>query len=191
MRREPVIIYPSKGKLLFLVVAALAMVIIQILFLVYADELAMSETARRRPIGALLVRYVPYIGIPFFGACAIYGIYRLIKVKPSVIVNDEGIYDNSSAVSIGLIRWDEIENLIIHRIGLQKFVGIIPRDYETVKRRLPAWKRALMVGNKSMSAAPFNIPQNILPIPCEDLLAQITSYRQQMLMENGGRTAMQ
>lgn len=191
MRREPIVIYPSKGKLVFLVLAAIAMVVIQILFIVYAEQLAMSETARRRPIGALLVQYVPYIGIPFFGACAIYGIYRLIKIKPSVVVNDEGIYDNSSAVSAGLIRWDEISNLIINRIALQKFVGIIPRDTDAIMKRLPAWKRALMVGNKSMSDAPFNIPQNILPIPCEDLLAQITSYRQQMLMENGGRTAMQ
>ena len=48
---------------------------------------------------ALYVEVVAIAGIGFFGLCGLYALFKLFDTEPGLIVDAEGIVDNSSAVS--------------------------------------------------------------------------------------------
>ncbi|MGB7923069.1 MAG: STM3941 family protein [Pyrinomonadaceae bacterium] len=118
-----------------------------------------------------------YIGAPLFSLALIYICYRLLIPRPSVIINQEGIYDNASAFGAGMIRWEEIESMFIYTIMDNPFLGIIPVNLETILARQSIIKRFLFRMNKGMTQAPFAIPEGGLPMTVEELLTKIQLYR--------------
>ena len=117
------------------------------------------------------------MGIPFFGLCLAYAIYRLCIPKPAVIVSDEGIFDNASAVGAGMLRWEEIADVFPYDFVGQRMLGIIPVNENVVIGRQPPFKRVLAKMNRGMGVAPFNIPQSVLPISVDELLVRIEERR--------------
>lgn len=75
------------------------------------------------------------IGIIFFGFATLYLIYRTIAKKELVIVDENGITDNSSAVSIWFIPWNDIKNIEIKTIESQKISSLIPYKRTIEKRK--------------------------------------------------------
>jgi hypothetical protein len=59
--------------------------------------------------------------ILFFGFGIFYFLRKLIDKKPGLIIDDNGIIDNSSAVSVGLIPWSDIEHISTTNVMKQKF----------------------------------------------------------------------
>jgi hypothetical protein len=98
------------------------------------------------------------VGIPFFGLCLAYAIYRLCIPKPAVIISDEGIFDNASAVGAGMLRWEEIAEVYPYDIVGQRVLGIIPVKENDVIRRQPHINRVMAKMNRVIGVAPFNIP---------------------------------
>src|SRR5918993_1464443 len=94
-----VVIYPKKVKLLAIAVGSLVIVLL-------GFYLARNRAALGLPPWAIVI--TSYAGIPFFGLCLAYAIYRLCIPKPAVIISDEGIFDNASAVGAGMLRWEEV-----------------------------------------------------------------------------------
>ena len=89
-----------------------------------------------------------------------------------------GIVDNASALSVGLLRWDEIAELYEYRYKNQVMLGIVPRNLDTLLMKQPAWKRRLLRANVWLGTAPVNIPQVILPMKVSELLREIeTRFR--------------
>jgi hypothetical protein len=121
-----------------------------------------------------------YIGAPLFSLPLIYICYRLLKPAPSVIINQEGIFDNASAFGAGMIRWEEIKSMFTYKYMGQPFIGIIPVNIETILARQSIIKRFLFRMNKGMTQAPFAIPESVLPMSVEELLTKIQSYRKSL-----------
>lgn len=69
-------------------------------------------------------KLVGLIGIIFFGYIGIYYIKRSVEGTPLVIVNEEGITDNSSSTSVGFIAWENIENMYIKSTLGNKFIHL-------------------------------------------------------------------
>lgn len=59
-------------------------------------------------IDSLLANLVGLISLIFFGAGVIFCIVMLFDRSPGLILNEEGITDNSSLLSVGFIPWAEI-----------------------------------------------------------------------------------
>ncbi len=116
-----------------------------------------------------------WIGVPFFGLCAFYGIFRILDSAPLVVINDEGIFDNASALGAGLILWDEIEGSGVYEISNQKMLEIVVKDPQAVISRQPWYKRYIMHINKGIWNAPFNIPQAAMPVPVEEVSQTINA----------------
>ena len=119
-----------------------------------------------------------YIGAPVFSFALIYLGFRLLKPAPSVIINQEGIVDNTSVFGAGLIRWEEIEGMFIYTVMDNAFLGIVPVNLEAVLARQPTMKRFLFRMNKGMAQAPFAISGGGLPMSIEELFSKIESYRE-------------
>lgn len=160
-------IYPKTSKMIFLGISGLIFVVLGILFAIKRVEFG---------IDLFLVVITSYIGVPFFGFGFVYIMYRIIKKKPSLVVNQDGIIDNSSAISVGLIKWYEIEELFIYVFLGQKFLGIVPKDYQGFIANINPIKRKIIQINKGMVKAPINITQNTVSIPLEQIAEYAKAY---------------
>lgn len=161
---DDVIIYPSKVKTLLIAAGSL-------MFVALGVYLAAGRVHMRLPLWAVVVS--SYIGVPFFGLCFLYALYRLLSPKPSVVISREGIFDNASAAGAGLLKWEEIANIFPYDFMGQRMLGIVPRDAEAVMARQPPFKRLLAKMNRGLVQAPFNIPQSSLSVSVDELLREI------------------
>jgi hypothetical protein len=105
-----------------------------------------------------------------------YGFYRMVRPGIAVLVDHEGVLDRASATGVGRIRWDEIETVRVYGYMGQSTVGIVPRNPEDFLSRQPAWRRWLLRANLGLGGAPVNIPDVILPISANELLAAMERY---------------
>lgn len=170
-----IVIYPDKRYLLALAAGCLLLTGGSIYLIIYG-----YDVSGRDSVGQFFKAITPgifYIGVPMFSLLLIYICYRLLHPMPSVIINQEGIFDNASLFGAGMLRWEEIENMFVYQIMDSKFLGLVPADPETVIARQPAIKRFFFKMGKGMSPAPFAIPEDGLPMPAEELLAKAQLYR--------------
>jgi len=163
-----VVIYPKKVKLLAIAMGALLFVILGFYF-------AQNRVAMGLPLWKIIV--IAYIGIPFFSLCLVYAIYRLLVPNPAVVISDEGIFDNASAVGAGMLRWEEIADVFAYDFMGQRMLGIIPVNEAVVLGRQSRLKRVMAKMNRGIAPAPFNIPQSVLPISVDDLLSRVEERR--------------
>src|SRR5690606_34530155 len=95
----------SNKKMILLVLGALAFVLIGIWFVIEPESLSTS-TRNRNPY---FTQVIGIVSIIFFGLCLLIMIIQLLdKTFKGVIINDKGIYENSSILNIGLIKWEDI-----------------------------------------------------------------------------------
>ena len=161
------IVFPSTTKTVLLVIGSLGFVAMGG-FLVY-----LWAAGRQGPAAAI----VGAADIAFFGACGIYGAFRLSVKRPLLVIDARGITDNGSALGVGFVEWDEIAEIGEYEFQGQTMLGIVPRDLDRVLSRLSRFKRSAIRANLRLGAAPINIPQVLLPVPVRDLVEEmVTRY---------------
>ena len=173
---EDIVIYTKKRYLLAMAAGSLLLVIACVYPLIYGYNISGKDS-----LGGFFKAITPeifYIGAPVFSFALMYLGYRLLKPAPAVIINQEGIVDNTSAFGAGLIRWEEIESMFVYTVMDNAFLGIVPVNLEAVLARQPTMKRFLFRMNKGMAQAPFAISGGGLPMSVEELLSRIESYRE-------------
>lgn len=127
-----------------------------------------------------LIRIIGIAGIIFFALTGIYGVYKLFDKKVGLIIDSNGIIDNSNASSIGLIEWRDISEIRTKQVVSTKFIlidVINPEKYlAKAKNRLQA---NLMKANMNVYKTPLSITSNTLKYNFEELekLVQIELER--------------
>jgi hypothetical protein len=109
----------------------------------------------------------PLIGVlsmAFFGLTGSIGINKLLDSRPGLIINEQGIHDNSSGLSAGFIPWEDIENIGEIRIQNQTFVQIIVKDPEKYLQRAKGWQKSAQKLNLRLYGSVINISANSLKI---------------------------
>ncbi len=106
--------------------------------------------------------------------------------KPIVVLSSEGIAVDTMATHVGLIRWDEIEEVRPYNF-MYRYVGIVPKNTSALCRRLGAGRSWMLQVNAfciplykllGVFVAPINIPQVYLPITVDELTARIRAYQE-------------
>ena len=160
---KPIVVLAARGKILLLGLGASLFVIAGIFLL------TTNESFLRSPF----VRFAGLASVAFFGLASIYLLKRLSSRRSAVEISAFGILDNSSAISVGFLSWDEIEEIFPTEFMGQPMLAIVPRDAGVVLARQPGWKRALLRANARIGVATINIPGNILPMSVEELYEEI------------------
>jgi hypothetical protein len=174
-----IVIYPNKRYLLAMAAGSLLFVGASLYFIINGYNIS-----GRDALGQFFKSLTPgifYIGAPLFSLPLIYLCYRLLKPKPSVIINQEGIFDDASMFGAGMVRWEEIKSVFIYEIMNKKFLGIVPVNLETILARQSRFKKVFFKLGKGMAPAPFAIPAGGLPMTVEELLRKIQLYRESLL----------
>jgi hypothetical protein len=165
---DNIILYPSKIKTLLVALGALMFVLLGFFLLSIANS---------GYYPSWFMYAVAVSSISFFGLCLVYAAIRLLLPKPSVIISRDGILDNASAVSAGMLKWEEIAEVKPYNFMGNRALGIVPVDLETVIARQPFIKRLMFKMNKGLVDAPFSIPQVGLEVSVDELLRMIEERR--------------
>ncbi|RKS02857.1 STM3941 family protein [Flavobacterium sp. 102] len=147
----------SKRKLIFAFIASIIFVAIGIKFIL-KPESYVSFSHRNFE----LIRIVGYASLIFFGLCLIYIIFKAFDKKPGLIVNENGITDNSNFTSFGLIEWSEIIGIRTEQVMSTKFILIDVLSPEKFIQNSPKFKATLMKSNLKMYGTPLSITSNSL-----------------------------
>ena len=162
---EEKIIEISKIKIIGLFGLSLMFVLIGIWTAFYAPIVnveILNNNIIRKSIGLL--------SIIFFGGMGILLAKKLFENKYGIKINEEGIYDNSSSLNSGLIKWENIERIEKSKVVNQNFIRIIvnnPNDF--VDRQKNILKRKNVEINFKNFGSPIQISTNTLNIKFEEL----------------------
>ena len=108
--------------------------------------------------------------IVFFGYIAFTLFKKLPDNKPGLIINSEGIIDNSSGVSAGIVLWTDIIEISTSNVMNQKFLMFIVKNPEEyINRQNGIVKRKAMEINYKTYGSPISISANTLDINFEEL----------------------
>lgn len=171
----------SKTKIIFLIIGALLFVTIGLWFMITPPEI--SHSGRQSFFyNPTFLFFVGLLSVLFFGICFAFGLKKFFDKKPGLILNEKGVFDNSSGLSIGLIPWVDIEEVAVISINSNKFIVIRvnnPQDYlDKAKNR---FTRKSMAINYKWYGSPIAISAHSLQIRHKDLyellVNKIKEYR--------------
>jgi len=173
MEQERIEIKLSKKKVVLTLIGAMSFVVLGIWTINRADN------QHRYPPTA--VRTVGYSSIIFFGAVGLYAFYKIFDSKPGLIIDNEGVHDNSNASSAQLIKWGQIKEIKIQPVMSTKFILIDIHHPKDFMANIGGLKKKLMMGNYKMYGTPISIISSSLN--CDtDYLFKIISER--MILEH-------
>jgi hypothetical protein len=126
------------------------------------------------PANGWLDRMFSWICFLFFGCCGLFAAWKLFDNQPGLLIDSEGIVDNSSGVAVGRIPWAEITGFGISKVFGQKFITISvtsPEKYIRSKGLVRAWFNSMSM---KMTGTPISISENILETNFDGLLNLLT-----------------
>jgi hypothetical protein len=147
---DKVVIYPSRAKTLLVLLGSIAFVVIGV-------WIGTPSVARGLAIWEVVIG--SYVGVPFFAACGLYAINRLVSHRPALEIDSTGITDAASAIGVGRLGWDEVDHVVLYRYSGQPMLGIVPANLDTFLGRQPVLRRSLTKLNLALGCAPINVPQ--------------------------------
>lgn len=160
-KKSQTIIPLSRFKNILLVLGALLFIVLGFLII--------SLHVFRELYHHLFLQIAGYSAIIFFGMCLIVGLKKLFDKKPGLIINDKGIFDNSSGISIGLIPWNNITFIRTNEIISSKFLLIGISNAENIINSQNAFKRFWMKSNYKIYNTPIAISSGCLRIKFDEL----------------------
>ena len=110
-----------------------------------------------------IIRLWGIAGTVFFGLALAYGIKKLFDKEPLLIIDENGITDNSNASSIGLIKWSNIIEIKTEQVMSTKFFLIyVKNPDEYISKAKSRIKRNLLKANMNKYGTPLSITSNTL-----------------------------
>ena len=154
----------SKKKMIFMLIGSFVFVLIGVWIIVA------QPTVKNIFFNNLIVKNISgALAIIFFGIIAISIGRKLPQKAAGLIINDDGIFDNSSAIPAGFIYWTEISNISVINIANQKLLMIGIKNPEEFINRQSGIKRQAMKINYNTYGSPISISANMLKITFDDL----------------------
>lgn len=117
-----------------------------------------------------IVFIIGLASVIFFGLVAVIIFRKFSDKKPGLTISKQGITDNSSGVSAGLIPWTDIQEIKISQVMNQKFLMFIVRNPEEYLDKVTnPLKRNAMKMNYKTYGSPISISSNALQTNFDDL----------------------
>lgn len=163
----------SKAKLLMMLIGSALFVGFGIWFVMNPAEV--------RPNRETFVFIIGITSILFFGACLLFFTKKMFDGKIGLVIDEEGINDNSSGVSVGLIIWGDISGISTSEIASTKFILIETTNPDKyINRAKNGLAKRAMKANNKMYGTPISISSNTLKIKHNELLDRIERGYQKM-----------
>ena len=155
----------NKIKIILTLIGAIAFIIFGFFFITRPESFVTSfirspEMVRIAGIAAVLV----------FGLCAVFISIKLFDKKVGLRIDENGITDNSSPTSVGLIDWADIQGIQPIQIASTKMLLIMTGNPEKyIDRAKNAFSKYALKSNLKYYGTPISVFPNSLKIKFEDL----------------------
>ncbi|MDU2545090.1 MAG: STM3941 family protein [Finegoldia magna] len=119
-------------------------------------------------------------GTLFFGAATLLYIKNIFVNKPTLIINNDGFYENTSISSMknSLISWDTVKKIKNMPMMGQGMVSIFMKDQDAYLDKLPLFKRLITKMNIKLGYGEITINMNqIKNMDGEELTEIMNEYR--------------
>lgn len=126
----------------------------------------------------LLLRGLSAAGILFCALSGLFAARRLFDPTPGLVLDAEGLIDNSSVIGAGRVRWDEITEIRVTKSGPQRFLTVLVDDPQKFIDRGGSLRRKVYEANHRKAGSPVNITTRTLRIPLEELVAKTSEFYQ-------------
>ena len=164
---EPIEIPLGKKKISLLLFAALIFVACGIWIILDPIKFTETQFGFRNPETA---RIWGTVGAIFFSTVGIYGFVKLFDKKPGLIIDSNGITDNTNAASIGLIQWTHITGIRTEEIMSTKFLLIdVENPEKFLDKAKNGFRAKLMKANLNSYDTPISIASNALKYNFKEL----------------------
>ncbi len=160
----PIQIPLSKKKLLLLTIAGIAFIVCCISLLFYPEKFI-------NPVfGRTTIIVVGFIGFAVFSFFTIQNFKKILDKKMGLTITKEGIIDNSSAISIGLINWKDINKIVRTKmISNNLFIVDTNEHKKYFAKARNIWVKKSMKTNYKWLGSPLIITPTSLSIPIGEL----------------------
>lgn len=158
--------FPLSKSKIYLLLAGSVIFVAFGFYLLFAPELNASSFFGK----AIFMRPVGVISLLFFGYIGIGLVKKLRDDSPGLVVNAEGIIDNSSSVAAGLVVWKDVEAITTVNVMSQKFVMVIVKNPEEyINKQQGVIKKKAMGMNYASYGSPISLSANALDTSFEEL----------------------
>ncbi|MBN2614925.1 MAG: hypothetical protein JXR71_04465 [Bacteroidales bacterium] len=154
----------SKSKLLGLLVGAAVFFVVGI-FLYITPESFVSVQFKDTQTMMLM----GIAGILFSGVTLIFGIRKLLNKKPGLIIDQQGITDNTTASSAGLIEWNDITAIETKKVLTNRFMLIRVSNPDYYLNRVNGLKQKILRENLDLYETPISITTSTLKCTFQEL----------------------
>jgi hypothetical protein len=162
----------SKIKMLLIMIGAIIFVGIQIVFWFIPTDYNVIFV----PLG----RTTSFIGIPFFALCSFYATKKLFDKTPGLLINNDGVTDNSSAISAGFIGWANILGFkIVSLGGDRRSIAILVNNSDEIIGMQKGLKQKAMTFNLRKYRTPVLIPDVTLKCDLDELNQKLNTALEQ------------
>lgn len=105
-----------------------------------------------------------------FGVSAVIFIMKLMDKKPGMIINEDGIIDNVSAIAIGKIPWEDIMGIEERKVLIEDLILVMLKDPKAYFDKVgnPV-KKQMLTTNFNLYGTPVNFAANSLKISKTEL----------------------
>lgn len=126
----------------------------------------------------LYYKTLVFFGIIFFSFCFLFLLYRAIIGKDLVVVDRNGITDNTSVIAFGLIPWDDIKDLEIRDMGAnQRVIGIVLNDEAKYIEKCSSYKKNIINYNIEHGYGLVNISLNTSGVSIDEFYSKLVQYK--------------
>ena len=131
-------------------------------------------------LDSIFLILIGLFGTLFFGAATLFYIKNIFVNKPTLIINNDGFYENTSISSMknSLISWDKVKKMKNMPMMGQGMVSIFMKDQDAYLDKLPVFKRLITKMNIKLGYGEITINMNqIKDMDGEELTEIMEEYR--------------
>ena len=124
--------------------------------------------------------FIGLIGTLFFGAAILIYIRNIFIIRPVLILENDGFYENTTILSMknSLISWDEVKKIKNMTMMGQGMVSIFMKDQDAYLAKLTLFKRLITKMNIRLGYGEITINMNqIKDMDGEELTEIMNEYR--------------
>lgn len=140
-----------------------------VLFVVLGLYFVTTMADQQTRYNQTMVKGIGIASILFFGATGIYGIKKMFDKTIGLTIDENGIFDNTNASSVGLIKWEDIAAIKTRKVASTKFLLIYTTNPDFYLDKVKGFKRKLMEGNSRLYGTPLSITSTTLEYNFTDL----------------------
>ncbi len=123
-----------------------------------------------RSTDSSIIVIIGYILLILAGLGLLVYLVKLFDRKPGLIIDAEGITDNSSGVAAGKILWSDIKKISVERVSGQQFIMVEVKNPQLyIKAQKNPLKKSMMTLNHSLYKTPIHITAIGMNVKFEDL----------------------